>query len=83
MTTAIEVPGRRIGLGAHPVGLDVGRVRAILASDATHARMAKLRDELAATRVILSVERLDYTKGTLEKLLAFEHLLDDHPELQG
>ncbi|MDT3672238.1 MAG: glucosylglycerol-phosphate synthase [Aromatoleum sp.] len=83
VTTAIEVHGRRIGLGAHPVGLDVGRVRAILASEATQARMAKLREELAATRVILSIERLDYTKGTLEKLLAFERLLDDHPELQG
>jgi trehalose-6-phosphate synthase len=29
-----------------------------------------------ASRAILSVERLDYTKGTLEKLLAFEQLLE-------
>ncbi|MDO6805232.1 trehalose-6-phosphate synthase, partial [Wenyingzhuangia sp. 1_MG-2023] len=28
-------------------------------------------------------ERLDYTKGILEKLLAFERLLDEHPELIG
>ena len=33
--------------------------------------------------MILSVERLDYTKGTLEKLEAFEQLLAEYPELQG
>ncbi|CAI06559.1 predicted glycosyl transferase [Aromatoleum aromaticum EbN1] len=83
VTTAIEVHGRRIGLGAHPVGLDVERVRKILDQPSTRKRMAELRADLVDTRVILSVERLDYTKGTLEKLLAFERLLDAHPELQG
>ena len=83
VSTAIEVHGRRIGLGAHPVGLDVGRVQQVLDNPETTGRMAQMRAELAGVRVILSVERLDYTKGTLEKLLAFEKLLDDHPELQG
>lgn len=83
MTTAIEVHGRRIGLGAHPVGLDVGRIETVLAARQTTELMQSLRRELAGTRVILSVERLDYTKGTLEKLLAFEALLDDNPELLG
>ena len=83
VSTVIEAGGRRIGLGAHPVGLDVERVRAVLAAPQTTARMATLRRELAGTRVILSVERLDYTKGTLEKLVAFERLLEAHPELCG
>ena len=82
-TTAIKVHGRRIGLGAHPVGLDVGRVRDVLAQPEATRRMEKLREQLKGIRVILSVERLDYTKGTLEKLLAFEKLLDEYPELQG
>ena len=83
MTTAIEVNGRRIGLGAHPVGLDVGRVREVLEAPATGELMNRLRVGLAGVRVILAVERLDYTKGTLEKLAAFEALLDDNPELHG
>ncbi len=83
MTTAIEVHGRRIGLGAHPVGLDIGRIEALLGSSHTIELMESLRHELAGIRVILSVERLDYTTGTLEKLLAFEALLDDNPELLG
>ena len=41
MTTAIEVHGRRIGLGAHPVGLDVERVKSALAQPETTRRMAR------------------------------------------
>ncbi|MCB1897895.1 glucosylglycerol-phosphate synthase [Cognatazoarcus halotolerans] len=83
MTTAIEVHGRRIGLGAHPVGLDIDRVKAALAQPETTRRMESLRSDLKGQRMILSVERLDYTKGTLEKLEAFDQLLDEYPELQG
>ncbi|AKH70884.1 HAD-superfamily hydrolase, subfamily IIB [Spongiibacter sp. IMCC21906] len=81
MTTKIEVNGRCIGLGAHPVGLDISRVESALASVKIQEQMQKLRADLAGTRLVLSVERLDYTKGTLEKLQAFESLLDAHPEL--
>ncbi|AQZ95388.1 glucosylglycerol-phosphate synthase [Halopseudomonas phragmitis] len=83
MTTAIMVHGRRIGLGAHPVGLDVARVGAIVESSQCQQLMQRLREQLHGVRVVLSVERLDYTKGTLEKLLAFEALLEAHPELVG
>lgn len=81
--TCIEAGNRVVRLGAHPVGLDVGRVGEILRRDDIRRRMESLREELEGTRVLLSVERLDYTKGTLEKLLAFEKLLDTYPELRG
>lgn len=82
-TTAIEVNGRQIGLGAHPVGLDMGRVQGCLDDGKVQAHMQELREALGETRLILSVERLDYTKGILEKLLAFERMLEENPELQG
>ncbi|WP_230970314.1 glucosylglycerol-phosphate synthase [Nitrogeniibacter aestuarii] len=81
--TTIEVHNRRIGLGAHPVGLDVGRIEKILAEQSTQKRMEALRAELAGKRMVLSVERLDYTKGTLQKIEAFERLLEKHPEFHG
>lgn len=83
MTTAISVHGRYIGLGAHPVGLDVGRVKQVVDEPACQKLMDELRAQLRGVRVVLSVERLDYTKGILAKLLAFEALLDAHPELVG
>lgn len=83
MTSEIEVSGRTIRLGAHPVGLDLQRIRESLASAEIQARMDELREDLKGQRVILSVERLDYTKGILEKLCAYESLLDKNPDLIG
>ncbi len=82
-STCIDVGDRRIRLGAHPVGTDLGRIEQALSRAPVQKRMAELRQSLNGRRLILSVERLDYTKGTLEKLQAFEKLLEEHPELQG
>jgi len=83
MTTKIEAAGRVVRMGAHPVGTDIERVRQCLAMPETQALMEALRKEFNGRRLVLSVERLDYTKGTLVKLLAFERLLAENPELHG
>lgn len=83
MTSAIAVHGRRLRLGAHPVGLDVAKIGELLGQSRIQAEIAKLQEQLQGLRMILSVERLDYTKGTLEKLQAYEKLLDARPELHG
>ncbi|MEK9714082.1 MAG: glucosylglycerol-phosphate synthase, partial [Thalassolituus sp.] len=83
MTTEIKVNDRIISLGAHPVGLDLIRVDAALEKPEIQQRMEDLRDELQGVKLVLSVERLDYTKGIPAKLEAFERLLEDHPELHG
>lgn len=83
MTTRIEVHGRQIGLGAHPVGLDLGRIRQSLQHPKTPGRRAAIRNEFAGKRLVLSVERLDYTKGTLEKIRAFGDLLERNPQMRG
>ena len=83
MTSQIEVHGRRIQLGAHPVGIDMGRIQDALNEADGKGRLDALRKPLTGVKLILSVERLDYTKGTLEKLLAFEKLLEVYPELLG
>ena len=83
MTTRVDTGMRQVRLGAHPVGLDLDRVRQSLARPAVREQMQRLRAELAGVRLILAVERLDYTKGVLEKLNAYERLLADNPELIG
>lgn len=83
MTTALDTGTRQVRLGAHPVGLDIDRVRNALAAPKIQGLMAHLREEMKGVKLILSVERLDYTKGILEKLNAYERLLDENPELLG
>ncbi|MBZ9667867.1 glucosylglycerol-phosphate synthase [Pseudomonas sp. LMG 31766] len=83
MTTALDTGTRQVKLGAHPVGLDIERVRNALEAPKIKELMGQLREEMKGVKLILSVERLDYTKGILEKLNAYERLLADNPELIG
>ncbi|QNH08220.1 glucosylglycerol-phosphate synthase [Pseudomonas sp. B11D7D] len=83
MTTALDTGNRQVKLGAHPVGLDIDRVRNALEAPKIKELMGQLREEMKGVKLILSVERLDYTKGILEKLNAYERLLADNPELIG
>jgi glucosylglycerol-phosphate synthase len=83
MTTAIEAGGRRVSLGAHPVGTDVGMIEATARTPEVERQAGAIRAYLGGATGIVSIERLDYVKGTLEKLQAFERLLEQHPEHIG
>lgn len=83
MTSVIEVAGRRVTLGAHPVGIDVGLIEQIVSKPAVQKKIARVEALLHGVKGIISIERLDYVKGSLEKLQAFERLLEEHPELIG
>jgi trehalose-6-phosphate synthase len=43
------------------------------------ARATRLRETLGADVVMLGVDRLDYTKGILERLRGYERFLERHP----
>ncbi|HAT30762.1 MAG TPA: glucosylglycerol-phosphate synthase [Janthinobacterium sp.] len=83
MATAIEVGGRQVRLGAHPVGTDVDLIASLVETPAVRQQIAGIQAYLGDVIGIVSIERLDYVKGSLEKLQAFERLLDLHPEMAG
>lgn len=80
MVEELRFGDRRIRLGAFPVGIDTDRIDEIRATSEHAERVANIRKEMGDRRVLLSVERLDYIKGPVEKLLAYERLLENHPE---
>lgn len=83
MAAALRIDGRTVRIGAHPIGTDVDRIRACLETDEVANDIARIRGEIGRRKLVLSIERLDYTKGILQKLHAFERLLDEAPELRG
>ena len=83
MPVKIQTDQRTVRLGAHPVGVDVANIQQLYESRPVQRKIAKLRDQLADKVVILSLERLDYVKGPLEKIRAYYKLLEQHPELHG
>ncbi len=74
---------RKLSLGAHPVGVNARAVKEVLDDSRHRRRVDELSARLRGTRLVLSVERLDYVKGPLQKLEAFERLLEQHPEHRG
>jgi trehalose 6-phosphate synthase/phosphatase len=75
----IEHDGRSIGIGAHPIGIDVERFSEALREPETARIHAELEERYRGKQLVLGVERLDYTKGVPEKLDAFERILERDP----
>ncbi|MBX3254964.1 MAG: glucosylglycerol-phosphate synthase [Chitinophagaceae bacterium] len=82
-TREIEAGDRRIKLGAHPVGINMQNIRNIFADASTRQRVNELKQQTKGKKIILSVERLDYVKGPLEKILAYESFLEQNPDYHG
>ena len=83
MTKQIIVGDKAIRLGAQPVGVNMDNIRRICHNAETRERIKTLHKQTAGKRIILSVERLDYVKGPLEKIQAFGEFLEEHPEYHG
>lgn len=67
---------RAVQVGVFPIGIDFEDFE-------TRARKASPQPETERERLILGVDRLDYTKGIPERIRAFERLLEVHPEHHG
>jgi len=77
------VDGRAVNVDVFPMGIDYWKyaTHEIILSGKDHSfqigRLAKKH------KLILSIDRLDYTKGIPQRILAFEQFLDEYPEYQG
>ncbi len=72
--------GRTIAIDAFPIGIDP---EAFAPSSVHSLEIAALRESLGDRRLILGVDRLDYSKGIPERLGAFRRLLETRPEWRG
>lgn len=81
---SLRVGGRHVRIGVFPMGIDVDTFAATAARDDIKEKARALRGDVGPDyKVIVGVDRLDYTKGIRRRLLAFERLLHKHPELRG
>jgi trehalose 6-phosphate synthase/phosphatase len=78
----VESAGRSTRLEALPIGIAPEDFTAPLDEGETAQRLAQLRRRFAGRRLLLAVDRLDYTKGIPERLRTFRRLLERSPELR-
>lgn len=80
-TRRIRTGERSVHLMSAPISIDTKSYGVLGASPSVRERVAELRRELGADRkVILGIDRLDYTKGIDVRLRAFDTLLQRHRE---
>lgn len=74
------VEGRQSRIGAFPVSIETATY-ARLARNAARKSFAKdILKSFSGERIILGVDRLDYSKGIIQRINAFAHFLETNPE---
>jgi trehalose 6-phosphate synthase/phosphatase len=74
----IRHEGRRIALGVYPIGVDVDALEERARARDVNAEVLSLRSP--SQRLLVGIDRLDYSKGIPRRLLALERLLITRPE---
>ena len=82
-TTQITVSNRIVRADAFPMGINHERFAGVAEDTKTQAERKRVRKKLGDSQVILSVDRLDYTKGIPQRLEAFSAFLDRNPKFKG
>jgi trehalose 6-phosphate synthase len=75
--------GRRIKAQAFPIGIDAEEFADAGRSEAAAAMHVRMRESLGGRRMLVGVDRLDYSKGLEERFSGYERLLANDPSRQG
>jgi len=66
----------------NPISIDFDRIDRTSRKPEVAARRKEIREKAGCPKIILGVDRIDYSKGIKERLLGLESLLEKHPELK-
>jgi trehalose 6-phosphate synthase len=69
-------------LAAFPIGIDVDGFAAQASRAVSHPEVSRLRKSLHDERLAIGVDRLDYSKGLVNRINAFDCLFETRPELK-
>ena len=80
--SVLSIFDRVVRTGVYPIGVHVDEVRASAESPRYRRQATRIRAALL-DRLILSVDRLDYSKGLPQRFAAFERFLAEYPSHHG
>jgi trehalose 6-phosphate synthase/phosphatase len=80
----LTVNSRAVKVDAFPMGVDYEKFSSAVHNEDVQKRMKSLRREIGeGFKIILSIDRLDYTKGIPQRLEAFDLFLKRNPAYKG
>jgi trehalose 6-phosphate synthase/phosphatase len=78
----VWVDDRQVRFGIFPMGIDAATFRDLASSPAVEEELRAIRHDAQGRRILLGIDRLDYTKGIRRRLLAIETLLQEDASLR-
>lgn len=79
----INLKDRIIKIDSFPMGINYEKFANANDNSDVKEEISKLRKNIGDHKVVLSIDRLDYSKGISQRLKAFELFLDRNPEYVG
>jgi trehalose 6-phosphate synthase len=76
----LRLDGRTFSAEAFPIGVDAANIVEFAARSKDTPSVSRLRESLQGRDLMVGVDRLDYSKGLIERFTAFERLLARFPE---
>jgi len=76
----VNYQNRMIKVDSFPMGIDYDRFNKSSEQRQTKTEIQKMKRSIHQNKIIISVDRLDYSKGILERLEAYSTFLEDNPE---
>jgi len=80
---SLTLRDRAVKVETFPMGVEFDRFATAAASKETELRVAELREKCVGQKIIFSVDRLDYTKGLINRLRGYEVFLKTNPQWHG
>lgn len=71
---------RTLRAGAFPIGIDVDEFQRLTMAKESQDMYLRMKEEYSRRKLLLGVERLDYSKGLPQRMKAFQALLKKYPE---
>ena len=78
----IKVPGGELIADVFPIGVDVDEIGQLAAAAQELQQVRNMVKSLAGRELIIGADRLDYSKGLMQRFLAYERLLEKYPNAQ-
>jgi trehalose 6-phosphate synthase len=75
--------GQRTQAAAFPIGVDAKDFAEIIQGETARKVYDRMMAHSVFRKMIVGVDRLDYSKGLEERLVGFERFLHDHPDLRS
>jgi trehalose 6-phosphate synthase len=79
----VKVAGGELIADVFPIGVDVDEIQSLAEGSQSLKQVRNMATSLAGRDLVIGVDRLDYSKGLIQRLLAYQRLLEKYPDTRN